>query len=61
MPLNTKEILIASADQTKTTGAVYVGDVIDTIPADFTAAVAALANLEATGYLGEDGITIASR
>lgn len=60
MALNAKEILVPLADQTLTTGAAYSGDVIDTVPADFDAAVAALASLSATGYLSEDGIAMST-
>lgn len=60
MALNAKEIMVPLADQTLTTGAAFSGDVIDTIPADFDAAVTALASLTATGYLSEDGIALST-
>lgn len=60
MALNTKEILVIQADQTLTTGAAYSGDVVDTIPADFDAALTALESLTASGYLSEDGIALST-
>lgn len=60
MEPNSKEVLITLADQTKTTGAAYSGDLIETVPADFAAATTALASLTSTGYLGEDGIAVSS-
>ena len=58
MEPNSKEVLITLADQTKTTGAAYSGDLIETVPADFDAASTALAGLTSTGYLGADGIAV---
>lgn len=59
MALNTKEILVPFADQS-TTGAALSGDVITDIPEDFDEALTAIANFEATGYLGEDGIALST-
>ena len=60
MALNTKEIMVPLADQTLTTGAAFSGSVIQTVPADFDAAVTALEGLTATGYLSEDGISLST-
>ena len=60
MALNAQEILVPQADQSLTTGAVFSGDVVSTIPADFDAAVTALSGLTATGYLSEDGISLST-
>ncbi|MBQ9004903.1 MAG: hypothetical protein IJ092_00870 [Atopobiaceae bacterium] len=60
MALNAKEIMVPLADQTLTTGAAFSGDVVETIPADFDAALAAMSSLSATGYLSEDGISLST-
>lgn len=59
MALNSKEIIIALADQ-KTTGAALAGPIITDVPEDFTAALAAINGFTATGYLGEDGIALST-
>lgn len=57
MALDNKNILIPYADQS-TTGAAFAGAVVATVPTDYDSALTALANLTATGYLGEDGIQL---
>lgn len=59
MALNSKEILIALADQ-QTTGAALAGDVISNVPATYDDALTAIGGFTATGYLGEDGIALST-
>ncbi len=57
MALNSNEIFIALANQS-TTGAALAGDILDEIPDTFDDAETAIADFTATGYLGEEGITL---
>lgn len=59
MALNSNEIFIALANQS-TTGAALAGDILDTIPTTFDEAETAIEDFTATGYLGEEGISLAT-
>lgn len=56
MALDAAKVLIGTADQQTTTGAIRSGDVVSTIPATFTAAETAANALSDSGYVSEDGL-----
>lgn len=58
MALNAAKVLVGTADQQNTTGAIRSGDVIATIPATFAAAETAANALDDSGYVSEDGIEL---
>lgn len=60
MALDTTKVIIGLPEQTKTTGALMRGDVITTIPETFDDALAAIANFSSSGYIGEDGASLAT-
>ena len=55
---NTAKVYIGTLEQSSTTGALMRGPVITTIPADFTAALAAIAGFDSAGYMSDDGPTL---
>lgn len=61
MPLNPAKVLVGTADQQATTGAVRSGAVIEaaSIPNNFTAAQTTLASMTTnSGYVSEDGLSL---
>ena len=58
MTLNAAKVLVGTADQTSTAGAVRSGAVVTTIPASFSAAETAAAALTGSGYVSEDGVEL---
>lgn len=61
MAINAAKVLVGTADQQTTTGAVRSGDLVSTIPADFSAAATAAAALTTnSGYVSEDGVELST-
>lgn len=61
MAINAAKVLVGTADQQTTTGAIRSGDLVTTIPADFSAAVTAAAALATnSGYVSEDGLELST-
>ena len=60
MTLNAAKVLVGTADQTSTTGAVRNGTEITTIPSTFSAAQTAVNALTGSGYVSEDGVSIST-
>lgn len=60
MATDAKKVFIGLADQSSTTGALARGDVLTTIPADFTAAQTAIASFTMSGYISEDGASLST-
>lgn len=61
MSINAAKVLVGTADQQTTTGAVRSGDLVTTVPADFTAAATAAATLSTnSGYVSEDGVELST-
>ncbi len=58
MALNAANVFIGTPEQSATVGALSRGDVLTTIPADYTAAKTAIASFEMSGYISEDGATL---
>lgn len=58
MAINTANVFIGTPEQSTTVGALSRGNVLTTIPADYTAAKTAIANFEMSGYISEDGATL---
>ena len=58
MALNAAKVLVGTADQQSTTGAIRSGAVVSTIPATFAAANTAASALDDSGYVSEDGIEL---
>lgn len=56
---NTK-VIVPQADQGLTTGALRRGPVITNVPTTFAEALAAIAGFTSSGYLSEDGATLAT-
>lgn len=62
MGVDSKKVYVGLADQTPTTGALMRGPVISpsSIPSGFAAALAAIAGFTSSGYLHEDGASLAT-
>jgi len=61
MSINAAKVLVGTADQTTTTGAVRCGTIVSTAPATFTAANTALNALSIdSGYVSEDGLELST-
>lgn len=61
MSINAAKVLVGTADQQTTTGAIRSGDLVTTVPADFTAAATAAASLTTnSGYVSEDGLELST-
>jgi hypothetical protein len=60
MTINAAKVLVGTADQQNTTGAIRSGDLVEEAPANFTAADTAAAALEGSGYVSEDGIELST-
>lgn len=58
MGIKASDVYVANADQSSTTGALRRGPVITSIPADLTAALAAISSFTSSGYVSEDGATL---
>ena len=58
MAINAANVFIGTPEQSTTVGALSRGNVLTTIPADYTAAKTAIANFEMSGYISEDGATL---
>lgn len=56
MGLNAAKVLVGTAEQSSTTGAIRTGDVLTTIPTTFSAAETALNAMTGSGYISEDGV-----
>ena len=56
MALDAAKVLIGTADQQNTTGAIRNGDIVSTVPTDFATALAAANALGDSGYVSEDGL-----
>lgn len=56
MALDAAKVLIGTADQQTTTGAIRSGDIVSTIPTTFAAAETAANALADSGYVSEDGL-----
>ena len=61
MALNVANVLVGTADQTNTTGAIHYDDVIQTIPTTFAAAETAFAGMSGDStYVSADGMTLST-
>lgn len=60
MSLDAAKVLVGTADQQSSTGAVRSGAVISTIPASFSAAETTLATLTDSGYVSEAGVELSN-
>lgn len=60
MALNAAKVLIGTADQQATTGAIRNGAVLTTIPTTFAEAQAAIDAMENSGYVSEDGLELSN-
>lgn len=58
MPINSEHVMVGRADQT-TTGAILSGAVITDVPADIASALSAISGFTSSGYVGDDGVTLA--
>lgn len=58
MALDAAKVLVGTADQQSTTGAVRSGAVVSTIPTTFALAETAANTLTASGYVSEDGMEL---
>jgi hypothetical protein len=58
MALNAAKVLVGTADQQSTTGAVRSGAVVATVPTTFALAETAANGLTASGYVSEDGMEL---
>lgn len=58
MAINAANVFIGTPEQSATVGALSRGDVLTTIPADFTAAKTAISSFDMSGYISEDGATL---
>lgn len=58
MPLNNEGILVGAPEQTKATGAIYMGPVLSTVPADIDAALKAIEDWDPTGYVDQEGVKL---
>lgn len=56
MALDAAKVLIGTADQQATTGAIRSGALLETIPTTFAEAETALAAMTGSGYVSEDGV-----
>lgn len=60
MALDATKVIIGLADQSKTTGALRRGPVINNIPDTFAEALAAIAGFESSGYFDEEGASLST-
>lgn len=60
MTLNAAKVLVGTADQQSTTGAVRSGAPLETVPSTFAAAETALNAMTASGYVSENGLTLSN-
>lgn len=60
MGINASKVYIGLAEQSTTTGALQRGDVLTTIPTDFTAAQTAISSWASSGYVSEDGASLST-
>lgn len=60
MPLNSAKVLIGTADQQATTGAIRNGAPLTTIPTTFEEAEAAMNAMANSGYVSEDGLELSN-
>ena len=60
MALNAAKVLIGTADQQATTGAIRNGAVLTTIPTTFAEAQAAIDAMANSGYVSEDGLELSN-
>ena len=58
--VNAKKVFVGLADQSTTVGALSRGAVISSAPADYTAAVTAIAGFTSSGYISEDGASLST-
>lgn len=60
MALDASKVLIGLADQSATTGAISYGDIVTTIPTSMATAITAAESFTASGYVSEDGLSLAT-
>ena len=58
MALNAAKVLVGTADQQSTTGAIRSGAPLASAPATFAAAETAIASMTDSGYVSEDGVEL---